>query len=68
MAIQPVFKAPNAVSTISNNYYTRQFGFFCKKELMVEKATKVAFRFRLGSLEQANRLEYGCGERKEAQW
>ena len=68
VAVQPVFQAPNVANTIVNNYYTRQFGFFCKRELELEKVTKVAFRFRLGSLEQANRLELGCGERKEAQW
>ncbi|MCS3798094.1 hypothetical protein [Niastella sp. OAS944] len=65
VAVQPVFQAPNVVSTISNNYYTQRFGLFCKRELELEKVTKVAFRFRLGSLEQANRLEYGCSECKE---
>ena len=59
VAIQPVFRAPNVVNTIGNNYYTRQFGFFCKRELMVEKATGVAFRFRLGSLDYCNKIEYG---------
>lgn len=59
VAIQPVFQAYNVVSTISNNYYTQRFGFFCKRELEMEKVTKVAFRFRLGSLDYCNKIEYG---------
>ena len=59
VAIKPVFQAPNVVSTISNNYYTQRFGFFCKRELMVEKTTGIPFRFRLGSLDYCNKIEYG---------
>jgi hypothetical protein len=47
----------NQFTIIPQNYYTLQFGFFCKKELQLEKATKIPFRFRLGSLEQCNKLE-----------
>jgi hypothetical protein len=42
---------------ITPNYYTQHFGFLCKKELAIEKATKIPFRFRLGSMEQCNYLE-----------
>ena len=46
-----------SIKTIPADYYTQHFGFFCKKELAVEKFTKIPFRFRLGSLEQCNYYE-----------
>lgn len=39
------------------NYYTSKFGFMCKQELLLEKKTKIPFRFRLGSLAYTNMLE-----------
>ena len=47
-AIQPV---------IAPNFYVTQLGFFCKQEIKFEKATKVPFRFRLGSVEDCDRME-----------
>ena len=44
-------------TVVPQNYYTQHFGFMCKKELAIEKATKIPFRFRLGSLQQCNYLE-----------
>jgi hypothetical protein len=53
----------NAVSStplfvvINSNYYTQHFGFFCKKELALQKALKAPLFIRLGSLQQCNYLE-----------
>jgi hypothetical protein len=42
---------------VTADFYTRNFGFFCKKELQLEKVTRVPLRFRLGSLQYNDYLE-----------
>ncbi len=42
---------------LPSNYYTTNFGFFCKKELQLEKAIKIPVRIRLGSVEAVDRME-----------
>ena len=44
-------------AVIAPNYYTQHLGIMCKKELALEKVTKIPFRFRLGSLQHCNYLE-----------
>jgi hypothetical protein len=47
----------SAAPIISSNFYTQNFGFFCKKELQLEKITKIPFKFRLGSVQQCDWME-----------
>jgi hypothetical protein len=42
---------------LPSDYYFTHLGFFCKKELKLENATGVPFKFRLGSLQECDRLE-----------
>ena len=43
--------------TIPADFSTCNYGFFCKEELKIEKATKLPIRIRLGSLQQCNYYE-----------
>jgi hypothetical protein len=42
---------------LSPDYYATQLGFFCKEEIRFEKATKIPFKFRLGSVNECDQLE-----------
>ncbi len=55
---KPVF---NFLSTplrlLPSDYYYCNLGFFCKKEIQFEKATKIPLRLRLGSVDYCDMLE-----------
>jgi len=64
LSTTPAYKTQNGsvklsrpFTVIAPNYYTQHFGIMCKKELALEKATKIPFRFRLGTLQHCNYLE-----------
>ena len=40
-----------------SDYYISHLGFFCKQELQFQKTAHIPLYFRLGSLEECNRLE-----------
>lgn len=56
-AIPVIKKGSVKINIISPGFYSCQLGFFCKKELQLDKIITVPFRFRLGSLEYVNWLE-----------
>jgi hypothetical protein len=56
-AAQQLDRAPDAAFDFSKFDYTGSLGYFCKKELQIEKATHLPLRFRLGSLQEVNHLE-----------
>lgn len=54
----PTLQQPNGI--IPQDYYTRNFGFFCKQELKMHQA-HIPVSFRLGSFEYNDMLEQkGC--------
>ena len=48
---------PILPAVITADFYTRNFGFFCKKELQFERATKLPLKVRVGSLQYVDYLE-----------
>lgn len=52
-----LFVKPSYQPYILPTFYYSQLGFFCKQEIKLEKITKIPFRFRLGSVEDCDRLE-----------
>ena len=48
---------PKAQLNVPANFATSNYGFFCRQELKLDKKTVMPIRFRLGSMEECNRLE-----------
>src|SRR4051794_4668508 len=45
------------VKTVPSAFYFNSIGFFCQKELQIEKSLKFAVKFRLGSVAYTNKME-----------
>jgi hypothetical protein len=44
-------------SPLPANYYYTQLGFFCKKEMQLQKVTKIPVKIRLGSVDYTDAME-----------
>ncbi len=42
---------------LAADYYSSNLPFFCKKELQLQKITKMPIKFRVGSVDEVDRLE-----------
>ncbi len=51
-----------AVFVLPPDFHTKQFGFFCRQELFLQR-TNIPLVFRLGSVEMCNTLEQKPGYR-----
>lgn len=54
---KPVTLVPALPLILPANFSTKNLPFFCDKEYRLEKATKIPFRFRLGSVEYCDKME-----------
>ncbi len=50
-------KGQAMIPLIAADNYSQNFGFFCKKELQLEKVTGVPFKFRLGTVQYCDWME-----------
>jgi hypothetical protein len=65
LAVSPLAKVaavPVPLPLVARDQYTKSFGFFCRQELKMQQA-HIPLTFRLGSMEQCNRLEQKPGYR-----
>lgn len=42
---------------LASNYYSSNLPFFCKQELQIQKLVKVPVKFRIGSVDEVDKLE-----------
>jgi len=47
----------NTIKTVPPTFYYNSIGFFCKKELQLEKTLKFPVKFRLGSVAYTDEME-----------
>jgi len=54
-AVSPFSNTP--IKTVPSTFYYNSIGFFCRKELQVEKALSFPVKFRLGSVAYTDQME-----------
>ncbi len=54
--VYPLWSSTGSV-LLQGNYYASGLGFFCRQELRIQKATRVPFKFRLGSIQYCDWME-----------
>jgi len=55
--ISPFLFTSNPLQPLRPDFYNMQLGFFCRQEWKLEKAARIPFRFRLGSVDYVNKME-----------
>jgi hypothetical protein len=55
--MQPSVKPNFSLYSIAPNFYCSNLAFFCRQEIKLEKALKIPFKFRLGSVQMVDYLE-----------
>lgn len=53
----PLRNSSDVKNILPASFYTKNLGFFCKQELKFEAATRVPFKFRLGSVQYCDKME-----------
>lgn len=56
-AVQKDTSLPISIKTVPSNYYTKQLGYFCRRELQLQKLTRTNIFIRLGSKDYVDYLE-----------
>jgi len=57
LAETPFHLSISSTCQVKPDTYSQHLGFFCRKELAFERITSIPIKFRLGSLEECNRME-----------
>jgi hypothetical protein len=52
-----VIKQSILSNQLPKDFYAKQLPFFCRKELQVQKAVGIPIKFRVGSVEDCDKLE-----------